>query len=82
MSDKSISEFLKGCPHCAGTGFVYNDALGPHLRQKRIQLGITQKEMARVLGISPQYLHDLEHGNRQWTEERVALYVKMVAGRR
>lgn len=35
-----------------------------HLWSMRINAAFTQKEMAARLGISPQYLHDLEKGRR------------------
>lgn len=38
--------------------------LGLHLRELRHSLGITQKDMAEGLGVSPAYLSALEHGKR------------------
>lgn len=35
-----------------------------HMWSMRINAAFTQKEMAARLGISPQYLHDLEKGRR------------------
>lgn len=37
---------------------------GDRLRQLRQARGISQKEMARALGVSPAYLSALEHGHR------------------
>lgn len=37
---------------------------GVRLRQLRAQRGITQKEMAASIGVSPAYLSALEHGRR------------------
>lgn len=37
---------------------------GEHLRHLRLQRGITQKEMALALNVSPAYLSALEHGKR------------------
>jgi transcriptional regulator with XRE-family HTH domain len=34
------------------------------LRHLRINIGPTQKEMAKILGISPAYYNDLERGRR------------------
>lgn len=38
--------------------------LGLYLQQKRREQGVTQKEMAVALGVSPAYLSALEHGHR------------------
>ena len=35
------------------------------LVQKRIDLGISQRQMARVLGFSPEELNDFERGNKE-----------------
>lgn len=37
---------------------------GEHLRKLREERGVTQKEMAQAIGISPAYLSALEHGKR------------------
>ena len=37
---------------------------GEYLRQKRTELGITQKDMAASLGVSAAYLSSLEKGKR------------------
>ncbi len=37
---------------------------GEHLRKLRDERGVTQKDMARAIGISPAYLSALEHGKR------------------
>lgn len=37
---------------------------GERLRLLRTKKGVTQKEMAQALGISPAYLSSLEHGHR------------------
>lgn len=38
--------------------------LGLHLRQLRDERGLTQKDMASAIGVSPAYLSALEHGHR------------------
>lgn len=38
--------------------------LGLHLRHLRAERGITQREMAEGIGVSPAYLSALEHGRR------------------
>ena len=37
---------------------------GEHLRKLRKERGVTQKDMAQAIGISPAYLSALEHGKR------------------
>lgn len=37
---------------------------GEHLRKLRDERGVTQKDMAQAIGISPAYLSALEHGKR------------------
>lgn len=38
--------------------------LGLHLRQLRDERGLTQRDMATAIGVSPAYLSALEHGHR------------------
>lgn len=37
---------------------------GEALRRLRAERGVTQRQMARAIGVSPAYLSALEHGNR------------------
>lgn len=37
---------------------------GARLRQLRLERGVTQKQMATAIGVSPAYLSALEHGRR------------------
>jgi len=37
---------------------------GQAIRRLRAERGVTQREMARAIGVSPAYLSALEHGNR------------------
>ncbi|OCW57328.1 helix-turn-helix domain-containing protein [Hoeflea olei] len=37
---------------------------GEAVRRLRAERGVTQREMAKALGVSPAYLSALEHGNR------------------
>jgi transcriptional regulator with XRE-family HTH domain len=37
---------------------------GEALRRLRAERGVTQREMAKAIGVSPAYLSALEHGNR------------------
>ena len=38
--------------------------LGLYLREKRAEMGLSQKEMAKAIGVTPAYLSALEHGQR------------------
>jgi len=38
--------------------------LGEKIAEERKKNGISQKELAEKVGISPQYLNDIEHGKR------------------
>ena len=43
---------------------------GERIRALRIERGVSQKEMAAAIGVSPAYLSALEHGRRgvpSWT---------------
>lgn len=51
------------CNHC-GHGVVEPVMNGPLVRRLRMKRGITLREMARTVGISPAYLSDIEHEKR------------------
>jgi len=46
--------------------------IGTYIWQRRMELGMAQKALAEVLGISASYLSDIEHGNRGVTVELIA----------
>lgn len=39
------------------------------MRAKRKDRGLSLRETARLIGVSPSYLCDLEFGRRQWSKE-------------
>ena len=39
-------------------------SFGEKVAEQRKKLGLSQKELAQKVGISPQYLNDIEHGKR------------------
>lgn len=39
---------------------------------------MSQRELAEKMGIKPPFLSDLERGNRNWSEERFNLALKMI----
>jgi DNA-binding XRE family transcriptional regulator len=41
-----------------------DDPFRPGVRRLRAERGITQRQMAKAIGVSPAYLSALEHGNR------------------
>ena len=43
------------------------------LRRGRLEANFSQKELADQLGISPQYLSDIESGNREVTNRLIPL---------
>lgn len=63
----------KDCPRCDGTGKL-PDNPGRELKLKRIDKGITQRDMAGRLGVDFSYLSRLEGGYIGWTRERVKAY--------
>lgn len=59
---------MKQCPKCGGTGEIHDDiVLGMRLRKSRETAGVTLREAAKRMGITPAYLCDLEHGRRSWS---------------
>jgi predicted transcriptional regulator len=60
------------CKCCGGSGHdIDNRETGDVLKKARKTSRITQKAMAKALGISAAYLCDLEHGRRHWSSEMV-----------
>lgn len=55
---------------------------GERLREMRARRGVTQKEMAKAIGVSAAYLSALEHGNRGrpgWDLlQRIILYFNVI----
>jgi transcriptional regulator with XRE-family HTH domain len=45
--------------------------IGMALREARIAAGLQQKELARLMGIHPSFLSDLEKGNRTFHDRYV-----------
>lgn len=61
----------KPCQTCLGTGTQQNQReRGQQARHFRVVRKLSQKEVAKAMGITAQYLNDLEHGNRGWTYDR------------
>ena len=56
------------CPHCDGTGVRVRPNI-ELMKRKRSELGISLRKMASCIGISHSYLHDLEGGKYEWSED-------------
>lgn len=71
-----LSDFnvRRKCRHCKGSGKstdIDHQAAGLCVQDARQRAGLTLREVARRLGWSVGYLSDLEHGRRNWNEERL-----------
>lgn len=63
------------CTHCGGTGLKID---AHALRVRRTDAGCTLLEVSKKMGISIQYLSDLERGKRNWDEELLNAFNKAV----
>lgn len=55
------------CPRCSGEGKVDSDKeTGTFFRFLRLKKGLLQKDVAAKMGVSPQFVCDLERGRRIW----------------
>lgn len=64
---------LVDCRHCNGQGQI-GRVSGTRMRALREQAGWTMRKLARVIGVSPGYLGDMETGRRPMpkkTAERI-----------
>lgn len=65
------------CTRCSGTGLEPDDrGTGAAMRMKREQTGLTGREVARRMFVSPSYLSDLELGRRRWRTGLIDRYEK------
>lgn len=79
MSNPATNDLA--CPHCQGTGRIPDPvAVGAELRAARKRAGLTQRAMARILGISFGYLCDIEKGRRIATHQRARAWAKLMMG--
>jgi transcriptional regulator with XRE-family HTH domain len=61
----------KPCQNCLGTGDEQNQNVrGGQARHYRVVAKLTLAQVGKRMGISAQFLNDLEHGNRKWTYDR------------
>ncbi len=70
---------LGPCHYCAGSGIRLNDTYVGHLvRTRRNAKHITAAKLAAKVGISAQYLGDLERGHRNWRHYLVDQCLKAI----
>jgi predicted transcriptional regulator len=63
------------CDKCGGVGWL---PAASTLSRKRRKTGITARVIADFMGISPQYLCDLENGRRAWNYGLVEEFEKAI----
>lgn len=69
----ALERSTRPCQRCGGAGSEkYVDGLV--LRHAREKAGISLRQMARDLSLSPMYLSDVEHNHRTATEYIVEMY--------
>lgn len=67
------------CDKCAGTGLMNDPRVtGQMLRKEREQAGMSLRAMAQKVQRSAAYLSDLERGRRNWSEEKIAEYRRIL----
>lgn len=64
------------CPHCGGTGQKIDHQ---KLARLRHQSRCTLKEIASKMGISLQYLSDMERGRRNWSPNLYKKFMEVVS---
>lgn len=57
---------------------INHDAAGEKIRQLRLSKKMSLRSLAKKMNMSAPFLSDLERGNRNWSEERFDLAVKMI----
>lgn len=63
------------CEHCNGTGRVPAADIGGVLCKEREKAGVSSRQMALALGVSPTHLLDMEKGRRGMSLSRVESYL-------
>lgn len=56
----------KQCDKCGGTGQLLDPI---RLKRQRRRAELSQRTMAKRMGITASYLCDLEHGRRDWNAQ-------------
>ena len=67
------------CHRCGGSGKEPDwRPLGKRARKERLRREITVRGVARLLGVSPSFISDIERGNRSWQGPKARRYLKML----
>lgn len=64
------------CPRCGGDGVIPKPE-SLRLQRKKARKGLN--DTAKKMGISGQYLCDLERGRRAWSPELVEKFIQAIA---
>ena len=63
------------CKRCGGSGFEPDHAFtGATFRKRRLDAGLTQRQVATSVGCSVQHISDLEQGRRAWNPTLILRY--------
>lgn len=66
---------MTACGRCGGSGIEPATAVWPRLREERIAAGLTIREMAARIGVSPCWLSMLERGKGGANQRRAEQYL-------
>lgn len=67
------------CQNCNGTGRIVDPrSFGASLRASRERVGLTLREMARRLSLSPPFVSDVEQGRRSFSEQNLEKYQTVI----
>jgi DNA-binding transcriptional regulator YiaG len=81
MPAKTLHDFTKriDCPRC-GCKNAERVIDGQKIRLAREDAGFSLREMARRMGISQQFLSDMEMGRRNFSEDRARQFLAALSG--
>jgi predicted transcriptional regulator len=75
--DKHTLDLCKTeCPTCDGTGLVYSDDIRALCRRTREKLGLSQWDLAAIVGCPKSYISKFETGLRTYPETLIRLIVR------
>lgn len=67
------------CDRCYGIGSELNGvSLGRILVKLREKVGLSQRAVADGMGVSAQYVNDMEHGRRRLSYRQFQAYLKVL----
>ena len=63
---------VKPCKYCGGTGTSPDTTeTGIEMRELRIKHGLTQRDLAKRMNVTVQYVCLMEKGKRNWTPKAI-----------